>query len=81
MGVQDDAVYEELRRQLDKMPVGMPKTAAGEKIRILKHLFTKKQAHVALFLNMVFKPAEKIYRSCGQFPDPHGGMLLLGKKV
>jgi len=42
--------------------VGMPKTDSGEEIRILKHLFTPKEAEAALFLNMVFEPAEKIYR-------------------
>ncbi|MBN1797917.1 MAG: hypothetical protein JW822_05050 [Spirochaetales bacterium] len=50
------------------MPAGMPKTATGEEIRILKHLFTHKQAHVALFLSMVFKPATKIYRRAKKFP-------------
>jgi electron transport complex protein RnfB len=62
MSIEDNMIYEELRRQIDKMPVGMPKTETGEEIRILKYLFTPEEAQVALFLNMVFESCAKIYR-------------------
>ncbi len=56
-----DAVYHALREEIDKMPVGMPKTKSGVEIKILKHLFTAEEAKIALNLNIVPEPIEKIY--------------------
>lgn len=61
-----DDVYEELRRQIDKMPVGMPSTTSGVEIRILKHLFTPDEAKIALHLNIFLEPLERIYRRVKQ---------------
>lgn len=56
-----DDVYIELRRQIDKMPVGMPPTETGVEIRILKHLFTPEEAKIALHLNMFPETLERIF--------------------
>jgi ferredoxin len=56
-----DVVYHELRKQIDKMPVGIPPTDSGVEIRILKHLFTPEEAKIALFLNVIPEPLERIY--------------------
>lgn len=56
-----DAVYHDLRKQIDKMPIGIPPTVSGVEIRILKHLFTPEQAKIALFLNVIPEPLERIY--------------------
>ncbi len=56
-----DKVYEELRQQIDKMPVGMPSTTSGVEIRILKQLFTPDEAKIAIYLNIFYEPLERIY--------------------
>jgi NAD-dependent dihydropyrimidine dehydrogenase PreA subunit len=61
-----DEIYEELRRQIDKMPVGMPPTTSGVEMRILKHLFTPDEAKIALHLNIFLEPLERIYRRIKQ---------------
>ena len=55
-------IYRELQKHLDKMPVGYPATESGVEIRILKYLFTPKQAELALYLKYQPQPLEKIYR-------------------
>jgi electron transport complex protein RnfB len=56
-----DNVYVELRRQIDKMPVGMPATDSGVEIRLLKHLFTPEEAKIALSLNVFPEPLKRIF--------------------
>jgi NAD-dependent dihydropyrimidine dehydrogenase PreA subunit len=55
-------IYRELQRHLDKLPIGFPATESGVELRLLKHLFTPKQAEMAL--NLGFQPTvlKKIYR-------------------
>ncbi len=55
-------IYRELQKHLDRMPVGYPATESGVEIRILKHLFSPKQAELALYLKYQPQPLEKIYR-------------------
>lgn len=43
-------VYENLRRHLDRQPMGFPATRSGAEIKILKHIFTPEQARVAACL-------------------------------
>ena len=54
--------YRELQKHLDKMPVGYPATESGIEIKILKHLFTQEQVKIALKLNFMADPLNKIYR-------------------
>ncbi|UCG02272.1 MAG: 4Fe-4S binding protein [Candidatus Heimdallarchaeota archaeon] len=55
-------VYTKLRQQIDKMPIGFPATESGVEIRILKQLFTLEEARIALNLNIIHEPIEKIYK-------------------
>lgn len=55
-------VYEALRQEIDKMPVGMPKTETGVEIRILEHLFSPVEAQVALHLNILPEPLTQIMK-------------------
>lgn len=65
-----DELYEELRKSIDKMPVGMPATESGVEIRILKHLFTPHEAEIALHLNIIGESITKIHkRVVKKFPD------------
>lgn len=56
------SVYRELQRHLDKLPVGFPRTESGVEIRILKLLFTPKEAKVAMKLRPIPETLRHIYR-------------------
>jgi ferredoxin len=58
---EEIGIYRELQIHLDKMPVGYPATESGIEIKILKHLFTPEQAKIALKLNFMADPLQKIY--------------------
>jgi electron transport complex protein RnfB len=55
-------VYQELRRHLDRMPVGFPATESGVEIRILKHFFAPEEARIALNLSAVPESLERVHR-------------------
>jgi Pyruvate/2-oxoacid:ferredoxin oxidoreductase delta subunit len=66
----EDQLYEDLRKSIDKMPVGMPATESGVEIRILKHLFTPHEAKIALNLNIISESVSKIHeRVIKSFPN------------
>ncbi len=54
-GIKADAAYAALRRHLNSLPVGFPKTPAG--MRILQRLFTPVEARAALGLDWRFRSA------------------------
>ena len=56
-----DKVYMELQKHLDEMPVGYPATKTGVELRLLKHLFTPKQARIALAIDYRFRTVEQIH--------------------
>ncbi|MFX0078598.1 MAG: ATP-binding protein [Candidatus Hermodarchaeota archaeon] len=58
--MSDDAVYRELQRHLDSMPVGFPATASGVEIRILKQLFSPEEAKIAVQLPFSPKASESL---------------------
>ena len=59
-------IYEVLQKHLDKMPVGFPRTKSGVELEILKHLFSPKEAKTALFLDIMPKSIDSIYRRAKQ---------------
>ncbi len=59
---EESQIYRELQKYLDKLPVGFPKTDSGVEIRVLKHLFTPLEAQIALKLDTIPEPVNKIYR-------------------
>lgn len=58
----DQTIYRALRRHLHRMPVGYPATRSGVEIRILKRIFTPRQAALALFLTHGFESADVIFK-------------------
>jgi len=62
MNNEDFDIYRELQKHLDKLPIGYPATESGVELRILKHLFTPKQAELAMKLGFQPLPLKKIYR-------------------
>ena len=55
-----DQIYRELQKVLDKETVGFPATESGCEIDLLKHLFTPEQAKAATYLTYKLEPVEKI---------------------
>jgi NAD-dependent dihydropyrimidine dehydrogenase PreA subunit len=53
--------YKELRKHLDKQPVGYPATPSGVELRLLKEIFTTAEAKAALHLSYKLEPFEAIY--------------------
>ncbi len=61
--LDQDSVYRDLQRHLDKMPISFPATQSGAEIRLLKHFFTPQEARVAALLSpLVLEPLDRIYR-------------------
>ena len=58
---KNEHVYIRLQRHLDTQPVGFPATKSGSEIRILKHIFTPREAEIATCLNYQFEPLAKIF--------------------
>ena len=63
---KSQTVYRALQRHLDKLPIGFPQTESGVEIRLLKILYTPKEAIVATklksspaTLNTIFKRVKK----------------------
>ncbi|MDX2445691.1 MAG: 4Fe-4S binding protein [Desulfobacterales bacterium] len=56
-----DPVYMKLQKHLNSQAVGFPATRSGAEINILKHIFTPKEAEIALGINYKFEPLRMIY--------------------
>ena len=57
----NETIYRELQRHLDKMPVGFPSADDGSDIKVLKAFFTPEQAELAMFLDFTPIPLNNIY--------------------
>jgi ferredoxin len=54
--------YTKLRKFLDRLPLGFPKTSSGIEIDILKALFSEEEAEIATFLNPIPLTVKQIAR-------------------
>ncbi|MCD4721274.1 MAG: 4Fe-4S binding protein [Desulfobacula sp.] len=59
-------VYEMLAKHLDKLPASFPATDSGVELRILKRLFTPKEADAAMALTMFPESADTIAKKLGK---------------
>ena len=59
---KEEKVYRDLQKHLDNQAVGFPATDSGAEIRILKHIFSPRQALIATYLNFKPEPVETIYK-------------------
>lgn len=55
------AVYRDLQKHLDRQAVGFPKTNSGAEIRLLRHIFSPKEARIATFLSYKPEPLETVF--------------------
>jgi len=55
-------IYRKLQQRLDTLPIGYPSTESGVEIRILKALFTPKEAEIGVKMSFIPESIAKIYR-------------------
>jgi hypothetical protein len=60
------AIYRQLQRHLNTLPIGFPSTITGVELRILKHLFTPEEAKLAQYLTINFESVQVILN---RFPE------------
>lgn len=60
-----DVVYQRLREHLDSLPGGFPPTDSGVEIRILKRLFTPREAELARQMKMKLETSATIAERVG----------------
>jgi len=58
----EEMLYHKLRAHIDMMPIAFPETSSGVEIRLLKQLFTPKEAEIALELSAVPEPLGRIHK-------------------
>ncbi len=66
---KNEVAYVKLQRHLDGQAVGFPATRSGSEIRLLKHIFTPREAEIATFLTYKFEPLERIFKKAGHLVD------------
>ena len=61
----NDQVYVRLQQHLNKQTVGFPAVRSGVEIKILKHIFTPREAEIACCLSYKYETLEKILSRAG----------------
>jgi ferredoxin len=56
-----EKAYVNLQRHLDRQAIGYPATKTGAELRILKHIFSPKEAEVATSLTYRLEPIEQVF--------------------
>lgn len=68
-------VYQKLAKYMDRLPGGFPATESGVEIRILKQLFSQKEAELTVCLNMIPEVPEAIAARTGMDAETTAAML------
>jgi len=58
---KDELAYVKLQRHLDRQPVGFPATRSGSERRLLRHIFTPREAEIAACLTYKPEPLERVF--------------------
>ena len=66
---KNEKVYIDLQRHLDSQAIGFPATKSGSELRILKHIFSPKEAEIATCLTYKFEPIEKVFERAGHLVE------------
>jgi electron transport complex protein RnfB len=84
-----EPIYKKLAQHLDNLPGGYPATESGVEFRILKRLFTAKEAEIAVHLTMMPEPVTAIAQRRGTdeatlapilMDMSHKGLILRSEK-
>ena len=74
---KNNTIYRELQRHLDKLPVGFPQTESGVEIRILRLLFSPKEAMVATKLKIIPETIRLIFKRVKKELDSKAELRVL----
>jgi Na+-translocating ferredoxin:NAD+ oxidoreductase subunit B len=66
---ENEQVYIKLQRHLDRQAVGFPATKSGVEIRILKHIFTPREAEITACLTYRPERLEKVFERAGHLVE------------
>ena len=66
---KNEKAYIDLQRHLDRQAVGFPATKSGAELRILKHIFSSKEAEIAACLTYKFEPIEMVFERAGHLVE------------
>ena len=66
---KNEKTYIDLQRHLDRQAVGFPATKSGAELRILKHIFSSKEAEIATCLTYKFEPIEMVFERAGHLVE------------
>jgi len=58
---ENETIYRELQKHLDKMPIGFPSSEDGSDLKVLKAFFTPEEAKMAMYLNFNPVSLNRIY--------------------
>jgi NAD-dependent dihydropyrimidine dehydrogenase PreA subunit len=68
-------VYEKLRKHLDSLPTGFPKTESGVEMKILKRIFSEEEAEMACQITLFPETADKVAARLKKDPDEVADLL------
>jgi len=74
----EDQAYVRLQQHLDRQAVGFPATESGAELRVLKHIFTPREAEIATCLTYKPEPLETVFARAGNLvgsPDELAAVL------
>lgn len=66
---KNENVYVHLQRHIDRQAIGFPATKSGTELKILKHIFSPKEAEIAACLSYQFEPIEKLFQKAGHLVE------------
>lgn len=66
---KNEKIYIDLRRHIDRQAIGLPATKKGSELRVLKHIFSPKEAEIATCLTYKLEPLEAVFERAAHLVD------------
>jgi len=66
---KSEKIYIDLQRHIDGQAIGFPATKKGAELRILKHIFSPKEAEIATCLTYKLEPLETVFERVGHLVE------------
>jgi len=66
---KNEKIYIDLQRHIDSQVIGFPATKKGSELRILKHIFSPKEAEIATCLTYKLEPLETVLERVGHLVE------------
>jgi ferredoxin/DNA-binding MarR family transcriptional regulator len=66
---KNEKIYVNLQRHIDSQAIGLPATKSGSELRILKHIFSTREAEIAACLTYKLEPLETVFERAGHLVE------------